>query len=273
MNPPSSADKRPTLTKLLQSLILYTLEMKIISLNIEGYRHSKTVVNFLKKEDADVICLMECPEGFVNKVRSLGYQTTFQASRLIDRDDYLTIEGNLIATKVSHTANQYYYHKHPTKLEIEKYDDKLERHNTHQGLILVSFNHKNEEYQVGTTHFTWTKNGSVPGKGQREDMLSFLKLIKTFPAHVMCGDFNIPRHENPLYDQLTQNYIDSVPTEYTSSLDRNLHKLGSNPEKEVLFNDYMVDYIFTQSPYEARHVRLEFGVSDHAAIIADIFKN
>lgn len=32
----------------------------------------------------------------------------------------------------------------------------------------------------------------------------------------------------------------------------------------------MVDYIFTQPPYDVKNVKLVFGVSDHAAIIADI---
>lgn len=39
---------------------------------------------------------------------------------------------------------------------------------------------------------------------------------------------------------------------------------------QPIFEEYMVDYIFTQSPYWADNVKLKFGVSDHAAVIAEI---
>ena len=88
----------------------------------------------------------------------------------------------------------------------------------------------------------------------------------------MCGDFNIPRHYNPLYDELTKYYVDNIPLSYISSLDPTLHYAGSHPDKKMLFDSYMVDYIFTQTPYTATDVRLEFSISDHAGVVAHISK-
>jgi hypothetical protein len=64
-----------------------------------------------------------------------------------------------------------------------------------------------------------------------------------------------------------------VPAHYRSSLDNNLHRLAEKPELAHLFTDYMVDYLLVQPPYHAHDVRLEFGVSDHAAIIATLSRN
>ena len=84
---------------------------------------------------------------------------------------------------------------------------------------------------------------------------------------------NIPRHHNFLYEKFLEQYKDNIPAEYKSSLDKSMHLFGNDSEKNVLFTDYMVDYIFSQAPYRVQNVRLEFGISDHAAVIADVFKS
>jgi endonuclease/exonuclease/phosphatase family metal-dependent hydrolase len=126
------------------------------------------------------------------------------------------------------------------------------------------------QYSIGTTHFTWTPDGDKPGFGQRADMKVFMEIVKKLPSHIMCGDFNIPRHHNALYENLTEIYTDTIPEKYKSSLDKTLHRIGHLPEKQTLFNDYMVDYVFTQPPYKASDVHLEFKLSDHAAVVATI---
>jgi endonuclease/exonuclease/phosphatase family metal-dependent hydrolase len=50
------------------------------------------------------------------------------------------------------------------------------------------------------------------------------------------------------------------------------HRIGHLPEKQNLFTDYMVDYVFTQAPYTAHDVELVFDLSDHAAVVATISK-
>lgn len=246
--------------------------MKLISLNIEGLRHTDKVEDFIKKEDADVVCLMECPEMYVSTIKALGYHTTYANNRLVNRTGEETLEGNLMATKVPHTAESYYYYKTEEPLALEKYDDVLEHHNTHKCIILASFEHNQERYSIGTTHFTWTPQGEHPNKGQIQDMDIFLKYVRNLPPHVMCGDFNIPRHHSPLYKDLVSVYTDEIPKNYKTSLDKELHRRGGDSSRAHLFTDFMVDYLFAQYPYRAENVRLVFGVSDHAAVVADIVK-
>ena len=67
-------------------------------------------------------------------------------------------------------------------------------------------------------------------------------------------------------------YTDTIPANYTSSLDKTLHRKGDDPSRAHLFTDFMVDYLFTKPDYQASDVRLEFGISDHAAVVATISK-
>jgi endonuclease/exonuclease/phosphatase family metal-dependent hydrolase len=140
------------------------------------------------------------------------------------------------------------------------------------GVQSAIVDHGGVPYHIATTHFTWTPDGAVPSDAQHESMRAFLAHIKTLPAHVISGDFNIPRHHNPLYGELMQHYKDAIPQTLSSSLDPTLHRLGNDPDKHHLFTDYMVDYVLVQEPYRAEDVRLEFGISDHAAVVAHIKK-
>jgi hypothetical protein len=85
---------------------------------------------------------------------------------------------------------------------------------------------------------------------------------------------NMPRGYNANYEHFIKRYIDTIPKQYMSSLDRNLHRLGSDPDlKSPMFESYMVDYIFSQPPYIVEDVLLHFGVSDHAGVTAIIKKS
>ncbi len=83
----------------------------------------------------------------------------------------------------------------------------------------------------------------------------------------------MPRGYNTNYTQFCAHYTDEIPNTYTSSLDRTLHRLGSRSDLNApIFDIYMVDYIFSQPPYRVTDVSLMFGVSDHAAVQAQISK-
>jgi len=81
---------------------------------------------------------------------------------------------------------------------------------------------------------------------------------------------NTPRGINPSYPDLVAHYTDHIPPAYTSSLDRALHRLGTNPEKTQLFDSFMVDYLLSTPEFITNDVRLQFGLSDHAGIVAEV---
>lgn len=242
--------------------------MKLISLNVEGVKHADRVKTFLEAERPDVVCLQEVQPDLEQFLRSLNYTVAFLPVTLHKNDTGINEEGILIASKHQAVFNSFYYYEPIGELQLFKKD--TWRETCAEGVVYAKIQFEEKEYVIATTHFTWTPDGSNPNDEQLTDMVSLIKCIKQLPPHIICGDFNIPRHHNYLYEALIHEYSDTVPSHYKSSLDKNLHRLGELADKANLFNDYMVDYVFTQPPYMATDVHLEFGVSDHAAVVATI---
>ena len=246
--------------------------MKLINLNIEGDKHFDTVIPFVEKERPDVLCLQEAFKADLFRFKELGYNTIFRGETLKMRDGVLSEEGNAVCTL--HTIQNervFYYRNAESELRFFDQEDKLKSvHENIGGVLFVDIEISGIIYTVGTTHFTWTPNGAIASAEQSDSMDALLSFTKTLEPHMLTGDFNLSRKQNILYTRLIEHYNDPIPSSYTSSLDATLHYAGSDPEKQHIFTDYMVDYIFTQPPYRARDVRLEFGISDHAAVVAII---
>ena len=221
--------------------------MKIISLNIEGRRHLDKALPFLKNEKPDCIALMEAPIEIQGWLQKQGYQTTFSPRVHRHQDGQFFETGIYFASYEKHTAHTYYYHRGNEK--IVELDENNVRMTISNPVIFASIGNIN----IATTHFTWNPNGETADTYQKTDLKVLLSYLKNQPSHILCGDFNIPRHINILYNEIIKHYSDSIPSEYKSSLD-----------------SFMVDYVFTQPPFYTSNTRFEFGVSDHAAIITNI---
>lgn len=235
---------------------------KLISLNVEARKHHDLIVPFLHEEKADIICLQEASKELEKILIERGYQTTF--SPMCIRTDVFGefTQGILIASKVPQESRIITYY------QID--NDPLSKHQNYSfSYILTKLKISNEIFNIATTHLMDTKDGKedeVQIAGANE----LLKYLDEEEPHIICGDFNIPRGFNSLYEKFTARYKDTVPKHYNSSLDKNIHRLGQVELDQPIFEKYMVDYIFTQPPYDVKNVKLVFGVSDHAAIIADI---
>ncbi len=245
--------------------------LKLISINIETNKHYDRILPFFQRENPDVVCLQEAPESFANELQRLGFETFF-TPMCIDKDptsDELTTIGLIMASKFPFESKAIYYHK-PTD-EIVLFD-RSDFHNTvSDAYIFSSIKTQEGIYNIATTHPLKTKDGAEDDFqiGIINVMLEKLALEE---SHIICGDFNIPRGYNSNYNLIAAKYKDCIPETYKSSLDKDLHVKGHNEPNGPITDVYMVDYIFTQPPYRAEHVRLEFGLSDHAGIVAEINK-
>lgn len=238
--------------------------MKLISLNLEGNRHLHTALPFLEAESADVVCLMEAARDIQPWLIERGYVITFAPMTVKEQDGQRFESGTVLASKQEHTAEVFYYHLSAD--EITHYDKQNKRGTIAHPVLFTSIG----EFNVATTHFTWNPVGETADQHQTTDLTKLLAYLHTKPSHILCGDFNIPRNYNALYEEILKQYTDTIPASYNSSLDANHHRFGTNPDLQKLFNHFMVDYIFTQSPYIVSDVRLQFDVSDHAAVIAEV---
>ncbi len=244
--------------------------MKLISLNVEGNEHKELVYEFIEREKPDCVCLQEAPEDFQQELRRLGFSTYFAPMTIKTQKNQSFTEGLITASRDNATHEVEYYHR--SAKDIVPYDPTDRLGTLLHPIILSTIHREDGDYVLANTHLMVTKDGlatDFQSKGL-EAMLSFLK---TKPSHILCGDFNMPRGFNTLYEKMTTLYTDTIPMEYKSSLDRSLHRHGKRTDlTEPIFESYMVDYIFTQEPYQAHDVRLQFGVSDHAAVVANVTK-
>lgn len=247
--------------------------MKLVSLNVEGNNHFKRVHAFLRNERPDVLCLQEAPEYFSQTLRALGYSTAYAPVKVETKNGETYNAGNLIGARLPMVARENYYHGTREVITVHRPDVDATELEVHPYLIATVTDEDGTEYEIATTHLMVTKDG-LPDALQRQGAESLLALIDQEQPHVLCGDMNMPRGYNELYEEFKKRYKDEIPAEYKSSLDKNLHRYSNRLDELTapIFDSYMVDYIFTQAPYEAKNVRLQFGVSDHAAVIGEILK-
>lgn len=239
--------------------------MKLISLNIEGDRHYERIKPFLTKEDADVLCLMEVPYEFCDYLETQKYHVTFAPMMLKSQDPFTVyVKGIVFASKTMYETEQYYYHP-PAKAAIPK---TLPRYSQISGHPVIFAS--NDTFNIATTHFPWNPNARESHEPQAKALPIMKQYLATKLPHLLCGDLNIPRHESPYASNLMEGYTDVIPPKYGSSLDSSLHHHSDKPELAHLFSAFMVDHLLIQPPYQAHDVRLQFGLSDHAAIVAEI---
>lgn len=246
--------------------------MKLITINIEDEKHLMRVLPFIESERPDVLCLQEVCEKDLTLFEKLGYKGEFIPMNIIPTKNEDAVLGTALLSifPIDAVCTYCYYGSENT---IVEFDGNNVTSTQKKALIHADVHINDDIFTIATTHFTWTPHGPTPNQPQLESMEKFIPYISTMKPHVMCGDFNIPRNLNPLYQELCKHYTDTIPPSYVSSLDRTLHKIGNHPDKQILFDAYMVDYVFTQPPYTASDVRLQFGLSDHAGVVATITKN
>lgn len=248
--------------------------MKLISLNIEWNKHLDRILPFIRSERPAVLCLQEVDFSTLSLFEAEGYASTFLP---YTRDRFAESSGefgialltNTSSVAVTHTEMYYYEHEHGPLL---RYDKNNPEGTIKRGVIACTLTYNGESYLILTTHFPDAPNGSIPTNAQKEALAKLIAYTNTLPPHIICGDFNLPRNENPLYEELRVLYTNAVPDEYASSLDQTYHRLKDKADARILFTHYMVDHLLLQKPYTAENVRLHFGVSDHGAIVATIKK-
>ncbi len=175
--------------------------------------------------------------------------------------------GILTATKSPHTATTHYYDSHFGSIRPH---DKHDAYSKSYPVITTTFSPDGATYTIAAIHLFDTWNGEA-SPAQDASVTALLTYLATLPPHILCGDCNMPRGYNTNYERFITRYTDEIPHTYTSSLDRTLHRAGTRTDLNApIFDIYMVDYLFSESPYRVSDVRLEFGVSDHAAVIASI---
>jgi exonuclease III len=251
--------------------------MKLISINIESNKHTDTVLDFLKKEKADVVCVQELlEEEFEFYKKELVFEGVFQSfdycCRTINsKATYDAISGLkgkkhgvAIFTK-NIIKNGTIFYEGSAENILKSYNEYISNEKFQKNKTLIWVETRDDTgkiFKFVTTQLPVTHEGEVTPY-QIKIINSMLSELKRLGDLVFCGDMNAPRgHQS--FAIINRNYKDNIPLEYKTSIDQNLHRV-----KGIQF---MVDGLFTTPLYKASNVRLQDGVSDHMAIISDIEK-
>ncbi len=237
------------------------MNLKLVSLNIEGEKHLDICLPFIVAQQSDVVCLQEVFGVDVEHIAEcLGMEYHFVPTMHIASSNKYNIAprgdwGAALFTKLPHEPfGQHYYKGTGTIPEF------VEPNSGDRVLLSVEVTKNEQRYVVATTHFTWSGNGRVH-QDQREDFERLQQVVSTLPPHVLCGDFNSPRG-GEMYTRFLQLYQDGLPSTVTTTIDGSLHYAGAL--------ELVVDTVFFQAPLVATVTTVVEGVSDHKGLVATV---
>ena len=242
--------------------------LKLISINIEGSKHFKLFIPFIKSENPDVVCMQEVIKDDIEFLeRELGMKSVFapQAYHLILDDVRLVGVAMFSKLPIENIRKDYYVGNEDHLVHVSREDmSSAEFHKMiNRAVISADIIKGDDIYKIATTHFTWTPEGKSTDY-QINDLKELFRMLDNLGDFVFTGDLNAPRGMKT-FSMLAEKYKDNIPQQYDNSLDPNLHRIKGLK--------HMVDALFTNGRYEAKNVRLQDGVSDHMAIVAEIYKN
>ncbi len=248
---------------------MISASIKLISLNIERSKHLDRVLPFLGREKPDVVCLQELCERDISRFeeimgpcRSYGPIVVHPADP--PEEGTVVVGTALFARSPVRNVDAVYYRG------SEEHARTAPPKRIMEDIVLVGsdIEHDDASFRIITTHFTWSSHGQAIDQ-QRIDMKALLSILGHRGEFILTGDLNAPRG-GEIFSILAEKYKDNVPKEYTTSIDINFHYAAITDP--VGLSAKMVDGLFTTNTYTASDVRLQFGVSDHAAIVATISK-
>lgn len=240
------------------------MSIKLVSVNIESHKHLDKVMGLVQAEQPDVICFQEIFEVDIPFfTQALGMEAHFVPLVNITAPsryqfDPLGIWGIAMLTKLPHGEfKSQYYVKHEAGVPV--FIDG-EPNSVDRAVLWNTMTQGHDQFTIATTHFTWSEEGSAT-ELQAQNVRSLLDILEPLPELILCGDFNAPRGR-ATFQKLAERYHDTIPEQYTTSLDPILHRVGHV--------QLMVDGLFVTPHYQAQNVKLVSGVSDHQAIVAEI---
>lgn len=243
--------------------------IKIISLNVERSKHLARNLPFFLEEQPDVLCLQEAFEADLERMKKELKMPflIWQPDVLIDTKTNSTgrpgYSGQAILSRQPLTdTGEAYYYMPENGIALQSKGMVDVRLTNAQGVVWASVEKDGEQFVFANTHFTWTPDG-FPDEHQETDFAALKSILSTLPPHVLVGDLNAPRGRG-IWEKFSALYDrDNIPPDVPTTIDPELHRFGDL--------GHVVDCLFTNEKYRATDVRVVSGLSDHQAIVADIW--
>ena len=245
-------------------------EISLVSLNIERDKHLDRILPFLSAQEPDIVCMQEICEKDVERIADVvAGDYIFTPTRRHPDDGFSGLEGECIFSRLPiQRKSQIYYVGDATFIPNQELPHKTDN----RAVTSIDIEIDDDVFRICTTHFTWTP-ALTPSEAQRIDSKALLGVLDGCGEFVLAGDFNAPRG-GEIFSQLAARYTDSIPPQYVTSIDADLHRAGreklERDAREAGILGQMVDGLFTTPGYRASDVQLKNGLSDHFAIMAKI---
>lgn len=249
------------------------MPIKFISVNIEEDKHLDKIEALFLKEKPDVVCLQEINEPDLPFFeRLIGRYSAFSPMFLREPHGTPVPSGVAIVSRLPlEGVAQKPYAGNTGELQLfDSTSEETMFNGTRFTLLLGTVEMDDEKYRIGVTHFVWTPDGSITDFQRIAGKGLFAHLDQEGDM-IFCGDLNAPRGQE-MFTQFTDRYTDVIPEKYSTTLDKNLHRVKSPKFEERNMHNFVVDGLLISENYHADDVRLEFGVSDHAAVVATLSK-
>lgn len=238
------------------------MPLKLLTLNIQHDRHLDRVAAAIDSHLPDIVCLQEVFEKDCARLAAVGdYQVKYAISTLMPEGSKGNTSprswGIAVLTRVPASRQSVSYYADDPRIRIFK-----EPNDPRRLVVMTEVDHEGRFYRIGTTHFTWSTNGTATDE-QRADFARLKQVLLPYPHYVLCGDFNAPRGRE-MFARFTDELglIDHLPVDVTSTLDPKLHSVGNL--------ELAVDTIFSTPEYRVTGVQVLEGLSDHKGILARI---
>lgn len=229
------------------------MTLKIVSWNIWYGKYFDQILTFLKKEDADIVCLQEivAKKGATTNTASkiakeLGYKDfVFDFALEIEKEGEKLDWGNAILSKFPITASKTHSLSEGANRRIA---------------LLADIKVGEKTLHTMTTHLIHTHQQESPVRNEQAD-----RLIESLPKGptILTGDFNALPQSYPI--KKTSEVLVNTNNEETPTF--SLFPEGCCPDKMK----YRLDYIFISS--DIKLTSFEVGDSkgsDHLPITANL---
>lgn len=237
------------------------MKIKVITYNIWHGKFLDKVIDFLRGEAADVICLQEATaEVFESLERALKLGGRYKRMFRGDEGEGEYELGNAVLTKFEMLeTNEFNYEREMTEEILRGADE--DRYNLPRLMLGQGLKVGSAGLWVFNTHHTITPNGEVT-EHQLTATRQLKDFLKKYDRYILCGDMNTP-YGNENYKLLSQGLSDwSGPP--TPTLHPTIHKVG--------FKGYHVDYVFAKGQ-GMKHLATRIPVvaaSDHLPVVVEL---
>lgn len=241
--------------------------VRLVSLNIERDKHFETFLPFLIEQAADYVCLQEVLERDLPRLELSLKATAYFApiTRYVMPDNQLATVGiAILATApIADIRREYYSTNGRPPGSLMPYRSRGDRSHLQHMVISGVVDLDGHKLRLATTHFPVSDNGTADER-QRRVAPELVKVLDKYPELIFCGDLNAPRGRE-IFDVLSANLRDNIPTDVQTTLDQNLHRV-----KGLI---YVVDALLSRGSVQIDDVQVVDGVSDHCAVVCNVSRS